>query len=110
MSAKKKTFGRVKSTIKKTGKSSSRKVLTVTQRMTKSQVMIHLAQLSELSKKEVTSVFEALQQLAHAHLRKGGAGEFIIPGLMKCVVKRKPATKSRMGINPFTGKEMMFKA
>ena len=44
------------------------------------------------------------------HLRKGAAGEFTIPGLMKCVVKRKPATKARKGINPFTGEEIMFKA
>jgi nucleoid DNA-binding protein len=29
---------------------------------------------------------------------------------MKITVKRKPATKARKGINPFTGEEMMFKA
>ena len=29
---------------------------------------------------------------------------------MKCVVKRKPATKARKGINPFTKEETMFKA
>jgi len=44
------------------------------------------------------------------HLKKGGAGQFTIPGLMKWEVKRKPAKKARRGINPFTGEEMMFKA
>jgi nucleoid DNA-binding protein len=29
---------------------------------------------------------------------------------MKIKVVRKPATKARKGINPFTGEEMMFKA
>ena len=33
-----------------------------------------------------------------------------MPGLCKMVVKKKPATKARKGINPFTGEEMMFKA
>ena len=33
-----------------------------------------------------------------------------LPGLMKIEVKRKPATKARKGINPFTGQETMFKA
>ena len=37
-------------------------------------------------------------------------GQFILPGLMKIEVKRKPATKARKGINPFTGEETMFKA
>ena len=44
------------------------------------------------------------------HLTKRGPGEFTIPGLMKCVVKRKPATKARKGINPFTGEATTFKA
>jgi nucleoid DNA-binding protein len=35
---------------------------------------------------------------------------FTIPGLCKIVVQRKPATKERQGINPFTGEETTFKA
>jgi len=30
--------------------------------------------------------------------------------LMRITVKRKPATKARMGINPFTKEQVMFKA
>ncbi|MEM7281726.1 MAG: HU family DNA-binding protein, partial [Pseudomonadota bacterium] len=33
-----------------------------------------------------------------------------VPGLMKIKSVKKPATKARKGINPFTGEEMMFKA
>jgi nucleoid DNA-binding protein len=78
--------------------------------LNKSQIMTTLAETTELSKKEIAGVFEELGTLIHRHLRKGGAGEFTVPGLMKCVVKRKPATKARKGINPFTGEEIMFKA
>lgn len=76
----------------------------------KPQLMAEIADMTELSKKEVTSVFEALNDIMYRHLKKGGVGEFTMPGLMKCKLKRKPATKARKGINPFTGEEMMFKA
>jgi len=41
---------------------------------------------------------------------RGGPGIFTIPGLLKMRVAKKAATKERMGRNPFTGEEMMFKA
>jgi nucleoid DNA-binding protein len=34
----------------------------------------------------------------------------VLPGLAKIKVIRKPATKERKGINPFTGEEAVFKA
>ena len=76
----------------------------------KSQIYTHISEATDLSKKEVSNVFETFGNLMHRHLRKNGVGEFTVPGLMKCVVKRKPATKARKGVNPFTGEEMMFKA
>ena len=33
-----------------------------------------------------------------------------VPGLLKLKVIRKPATKAREGINPFTKEKVMFKA
>ncbi len=78
--------------------------------LNKSQILMTIADTTELSKKEISAVFEELGTLMLRHLRKGGAGEFTVPGLMKCVVKRKPATKARKGVNPFTGEEIMFKA
>ena len=44
------------------------------------------------------------------HLKKRGAGQFTLPGLMKIVTQKKPATKARKGINPFTGEETTFAA
>ncbi len=78
--------------------------------LNKSQIMAQIAEHTDLSKKEISAVFESLGNLMLRHLRKGGAGEFTVPSLLKCVVKRKPATKARKGINPFTGEEIMFKA
>ena len=76
----------------------------------KSQLFTEIASATELSKKEIAGVFDTLANVLHRHLRSGGAGEFTLPGLLKCVVKRKPATKARKGINPFTGEMITFKA
>ena len=82
----------------------------IKQAYTKSQIMSFISDSTELSKKEVSNVFEALSNLMEHHLRTRGPGEFTVPGLLKCVVKRKPATKARKGTNPFTGEPMTFKA
>ncbi len=78
--------------------------------MTKSEILSSLSESTELSKKEVAGVFEDLAALIAKNLKKSGAGVFTIPGLSKIKVVRKPATKARMGINPFTKEETMFKA
>ncbi|NYZ69647.1 HU family DNA-binding protein, partial [Endozoicomonas sp. SM1973] len=69
-----------------------------------------LAANTGLTKKEVTAVLDELTDLMERHIKKRGCGEFTLPGLMKIVTKKKPATKARKGVNPFTGEEMMFKA
>ena len=76
----------------------------------KTQTFQYLADATELSKKEISSVFDALNNLVHRHVKKNSAGEFTMPGLMKLIVKSKPATRARKGTNPFTGEEMTFKA
>jgi nucleoid DNA-binding protein len=78
--------------------------------MTKSQIMAELAENTGLSKKDVTNVIEELSQIMERHVKKRGVGHFTLPGLMKVQVVRKPATKARKGINPFTGEETVFKA
>ncbi len=69
-----------------------------------------LAEETGLSKKEIASVFDELGDLLEKNLGKRGPGVFNLPGLLKVKVVRKPATKARMGINPFTKEETMFKA
>ena len=77
---------------------------------TKTEILNSIAEQTELSKKEVQAVLEALGSDITKALGKRGPGMFSIPGLCKFVVQRKPATKARKGINPFTKEETIFKA
>ena len=78
--------------------------------MTKTEILATLAEDTGLTKKEVASVIERLGVLIGKNLGKRGPGAFSIPGLMKVKVIRKPATKARKGINPFTKEPTVFKA
>ncbi len=78
--------------------------------MTKSEIVSGIANATGLTKNDVNSVFEAMAAQIKMSLGRGGVGAYTMLGLMKLVVKRKPATKARKGINPFTGEETMFKA
>jgi nucleoid DNA-binding protein len=77
---------------------------------TKSEILTRVAEQTELSRKQVASVFEALSGEIKNAVGKKGPGIFTVPGLMKITVIQKPATKARKGINPFTKEEQMFKA
>ena len=111
----KKATGRA--TKKVTAKPAARKAearknasLKVTKPLKKAQLYSHLSECNCVSRKDVAGIFEALGEVMESHLKKGAPGEFTVPGLMKCKVIRKPATKARKGINPFTGEPTMFKA
>jgi len=75
---------------------------------TKSEVLTQISKDTGLSRKQVSEVFESLNGVVKKSLK--GAGLFTLPGLLKMKVVKKPATKAREGINPFTGEKMMFKA
>ena len=77
---------------------------------TKGEVLAAIAEATELSRKQVGSVFCALADQIQAAVGKKGPGVFVVPGLLKIVVIQKPATKAHKGINPFTKQEQMFKA
>jgi len=77
-------------------------------RLTKAQVIAEIAESSELDKKSVNRVFDTLTELIKKELRKPG-GEFVIPGLLKLRAIKKPATKDRPGINPFTKQPITIK-
>ena len=78
--------------------------------MSKSEIVSGIAETTGLTKKQVASVFDAMAGQIQKSLGRNGPGSYTVPGLMKLVVLRKPATKARKGINPFTGEETMFKA
>jgi nucleoid DNA-binding protein len=62
----------------------------------------------DFSRRDVKSVVEALAKIGHRELKKSGT--FVAPGLAKFIVVKKPATKEREGINPFTKEPTVFKA
>ncbi len=99
-----------KKTVTKRAAPTTKKLSAVRKAFTKGEVMTQISTMTDLSRKEVASVFDSLQVIIEGHLRKRSVGEFTLPGLLKCRVIRKPATKARPGINPFTGEETIFKA
>jgi len=77
---------------------------------TKGEVFTKLATATGLTKKQVSTVFDELTKMIGNELGKKGPGLFQVPGLLKLKVVRKPATKAKTGINPFTKEPMMYKA
>jgi nucleoid DNA-binding protein len=63
---------------------------------------------NKLARKDVARVLESLSAVGYKELKKNGL--FVLPGFAKFVVIKKPATKARKGINPFTKEPMTFKA
>jgi len=77
---------------------------------TKSEILRTIAENTGLTRKDVVAVFDEMAALMKKDLGRRGPGVFTVAGLVKCRVVKKPATKARKGINPFTGEEMVFKA
>lgn len=74
-------------------------------KMTKSQLMAHLAEKSGMSKKEVQEFMDLLVRTAYEETKSGG--EFTLPGLGKLVKKHRAA---RSGRNPATGATIQIPA
>ena len=77
---------------------------------TKSELYSTIGDSAELSRKQVAAVFDKLGDLIALHLKKDGPEKFVLPGLLKVMVKKVPAKPAREGKNPFTGEMMTFKA
>ena len=77
---------------------------------TKAEIYTSLATSTGMNKKQVADVFTALGALIAKELGKKGPGVFVLPGLLKLRVVRRPATKVKQGINPFTKAPMTIKA
>jgi nucleoid DNA-binding protein len=70
---------------------------------TKSELFTAIAEKTELTRRQVASVFEQLGAEIKKDIGKRAGGTvFKVGGLM--------TIKARKGINPFTGEEMTFKA
>jgi len=103
MAVKKKTAAK-KTAKKKTAAKAEKKATT------KAETFTYIAEKTGLTKKDVSAVFDSLSSLIKRDIKRTGPGMYTVPGLMKVKVVRKPATKARKGVNPFTGEPMTFKA
>jgi len=79
-------------------------------RLTKAQLFSELAEATELPKKKVSEVFDALTDLMKKQLTGRGPGEFVFPGLLKVKVVKRGPVPERQGRNPQTGEPMTIKA
>lgn len=85
-----------------------KKLTAIKEKYTKSAILAEISENTELSKKQVSSVLDELSDLIERHVKKGSAGEFTLPGLLKIKTVKKPARKARKGVpNPFRPGETM---
>lgn len=115
--AKKRPVAKKRTTAKRTTKRTTAKKRTSNSNIavgrkpfTKSQFVAALCEQTGLARKDIVSVLECIPDIVSAHVKKQGPEVFSWPGMFKIQVIKKPATKARQGINPFTGESMMFKA
>ena len=73
--------------------------------MTKSQIVVHLAEKVGIPKKTAVAVLEELVTLATKEAKS--SGQFVVPGLGKAV---KASRKARTGRNPQTGEAIKIPA
>lgn len=74
----------------------------------KSEVLNSIAEQTGLSRKQVSSVLEALSEEIRKSLGNRGPGVFQIPGLVKVTKQKVPARPARKGVpNPFKPGELM---
>ncbi len=70
--------------------------------LTKTELMANIAEATQLSKKEVSTVLEALAAEIQKSLSNKGPGAITIPGLLKIEKKKVPAKAAQKNVpNPF---------
>jgi len=80
----------------------------LTKTMTKTQMLADISESTELTKRQVGSVLDALELVIERHIKKGAVGMCTVPGLMKIKTIKKPAQKARKNVpNPFSPGELM---
>lgn len=78
------------------------------EKMTKTQLVQVLADRMNLDKRQAVLFLETLSDVAFESLKK--EGEFAVPDFVKLVLRDKPATTERQGVNPFTKAAMVIPA
>lgn len=93
---------------KKTSKAPAKKTTAISEKYTKTAILTAISEDSGLTKKQVGQVLDGLGDIIERHLKKRGAGEFTLPGLLKIKAVKRPARPARKGVpNPFKPGELM---
>ncbi len=72
--------------------------------LTKTEIIANIVAATELSKKDVTAVVDALTEEIKKSFDKKGAKAFVLPGLLKIDLKQVKAQPAKKGVkNPLTG-------
>jgi nucleoid DNA-binding protein len=82
----------------------------LTEVLSKSALVSHLATQSGAEPKTVRAVLAALEQTIASAVHKKGARQFTLPGVLKISAVAVPAKPKRKGIDPFTKQERWFEA
>jgi nucleoid DNA-binding protein len=86
----------------------AKKATSLDKAMNKGEMLADLAASTELPKKDVGLVLDALAALIERHIAKRSVGTFTLPGLLKVKVVQTPARPARKGVpNPFRPGETM---
>lgn len=75
---------------------------------TKTEILTNIADATDLTKKQVAAVLDALAAEIKKNLSSRGPGAFAIPGLLKIEKKKVPARPAKKNVpNPFKPGEFM---
>jgi len=93
---------------KTTKQAPAKKTSAIQEKFTKTAILNSISEDTGLSKKQVNAVLDSMSDLIERHLKKRGAGEFTLPGLLKIKAVKRPARPARKGVpNPFKPGELM---
>ena len=93
---------------KKAPKAPAKKTTAIQEKYTKTAILNTISEDTGLTKKQVGEVLDSLGDIIERHLKKRGAGEFTMPGLLKIKAVKRPARPARKGVpNPFKPGELM---
>lgn len=76
----------------------------------KTELVSYIVDSSGIAAKDVRAVLAGLEAAVLASVSKKGAGQFVLPGVLKINAVKVPAKPKRKGINPFTKEEQWFAA
>jgi nucleoid DNA-binding protein len=88
--------------------STAAKTAAIQEKFTKTAILNEISDNTELTRKQVSAVLDELTSIIERHLKKRGAGEFTLPGLLKIKSVKRPARPARKNVpNPFKPGEFM---